>query len=264
MFCQICHGQIIETIDYQFQKTRYLTLFRKVFPKMPIKLVYCRQCYAHAVQEMESELNSQREHQQFYQQELKTLCDHKRQEYSITNAGNDNTMCKRYQVVTEDTPEYLKIKTEFEKTLKYKIIRIEKSNNPILEEKFKQRSKQLTTQNVKYLFHGSADKAYDSILETGFDLEYANPSGLLGKGIYFAEDASYSHGYGRVTRTNLGSINHILYCKVNIGRTSEGRTGLSSAPEGYDSVESGHRTYAVFDNYQGIPEYIIYYLTEGN
>lgn len=261
MICQICHGRILETIDYQFQKTRYLTLFRKVFPKMPIKLVYCRQCYAHAVQEMESELNSQREHQQFYQQELKTLCDHKRQEYSITTAGHDNMTCKRYQVVAEDNPEYLRIKTEFEKTLKYKIIRIEKSNNPDLEEKFRQRSQQLNEQNITYLFHGSGDKAYDSILESGFNLDYASPHGLLGKGIYFAEDASYSHGYGRVTRTNLGTINHILYCKVNLGRIAGSQGKGDSAPEGYDSVESGHRTYAVYDNYQGIPEYIIYYLT---
>jgi hypothetical protein len=267
MNCKICHGQVIQTYDYQSQKTRYLTLFRKVFPKRPIELVYCRQCYSHMVQELETEINSQAEHQRFYQQELKVLSDHKRQEYSITNAEsptaicNDNTVC-RYQVISEDRPEYLRIKTEFENTLKYKILRIEKSNNPILEEKFKQRSKQLTKQeNIKYLFHGSADKAYDSILETGFDLEYASPYGLLGKGIYFAEDSSYSHGYGRVTRTNLGSINHILYCKVNLGHTCQGRTGLTSAPDGYDAVE-GSRTYAVFDNYQGIPEYIIYYLVE--
>jgi hypothetical protein len=212
------------------------------------------------VQEMETEINSQKEHQKIYQQELKTLSDHTKQEYSITNAGSDD---KRYQVIPSESPEYIRIKQAFEATLTYKIIRIEKSNNPVLVEKFKRRSNQLTTQdNIKYLFHGSADKAYDSILETGFDLTHANPCGLLGKGIYFAEEASYSHGYGRVTRTNLGTINHILYCKVNLGRTCQGSTGLTSAPEGYDAVEGSSRTYAVYDNYQGIPEYIIYYLVE--
>ena len=62
------------------------------------------------------------------------------------------------------------------------IIRIEQVHNPELEKRFTHRSSQLTCHNIQYLFHGSSNKAYDKILETGFDLTYASPSGLLGKG----------------------------------------------------------------------------------
>ena len=45
-----------------------------------------------------------------------------------------------------------------------------------------------------------------------------------------------------VTKTNIGKINHLLYCKVNLGKTCEGQSG-------YDGVHIDGRTYAVFDNY---------------
>jgi hypothetical protein len=210
------------------------------------------------VDELEREANSKREHLKTYEEELNLLKNTDNHEYSIT----DKARCDRYSVLAENSEEFKRIETHFHLTLSHKIIRIEKSNNPVLERKFAERSRQLSCQNIKYLFHGSNDKAYSNILETGFDTSYASPTGLLGKGIYFAEESGYSHGYGNITQTNLGKINHILYCKVNVGKTCKGTTGLTDNPPGFDGVHSDHKTVALFHDFQGIPEYIIYYLCD--
>jgi len=263
MSCKICHLPIICVIGHDAIKAKYIKLFKAIFPKKPIELRYCASCYQSLVDELDIEIKSQQEHINTYKEELELLKAKCKQDYSIMdhNVNTDNKQ-KRYIILDENSEEYRRIYEHFSGTLFYKIIRIEKSNNPVLLQKFNERSKQLTCQNIKYLFHGSADKAYENILETGFDLHYANASGLLGAGIYFAEDASYSHGFGRITNTNLGKINHILYCRVNLGKTCKGCSGMTSTPKGFDAVHSDHKTYAVFDNYQGLPEYIIYYLVE--
>ena len=59
---------------------------------------------------------------------------------------------------------------------------------------------------------GPNDKAYDQILETVFDLEYGSPHGLLGQDIYFAENVRYSHGYRMMIYTDIGHVNHLLFC----------------------------------------------------
>lgn len=258
MDCKRCKSTIVESISMPSDKSRYIRLYRRMFPKRPINLLYCQKCYADLISEMELEISSQTQHMK----ELESLCSNDKQKYSISDTTNDQIV--NYSVIDKNCQEYHKICEHFHKTLSYEIIRIEKVYNKVLIEKFKHRSQQLSCQNIMYLFHGSNNVAYNSILETGFDLSYALASGLLGAGIYFAEDASYSHGYGRQTLTSIGKINHLLYCKVNLGRIGDGKTGLTKEPEGFDSVQGdGTHTYAVFDNFQGIPEYIIYYLVGG-
>jgi hypothetical protein len=261
MNCKNCHLPIINTVNHIHFKNKYVKLFRKLFPKKPIDLHYCTQCYDFMANELEIEDNSQMEHLNSYKEPPKKNTE---QTSRSSPSLDEKKIVKRYEILDESSSEYINIKEHFNATVSFKIIRIEKNNNPSLEQKFNERSKQLTCQNIQYLFHGSHDKAYDNILETGFDLDYSAPTGLLGKGIYFAEDASYSHLYGRLTRTNIGKINHLLYCKVNLGQTCKGQTGLIQTPPGFDGVHSDHKTYAVFDNYQGMPEYIIYYLVEND
>jgi hypothetical protein len=248
MNCPKCQSTIVDNSDHQNSKNKYIKLFREVFPKKPIELNSCKNCYNMIIKELENEYQSKINHNSLIDDRL--------------NEKKESKKINRYSILDEESPEYLKIKERFNETLSYPIIRIERNNNPKLEKKFQERSKKLHCQNIKYLFHGSNNKAYDNILEKGFDLEYASPNGLLGKGIYYAHDANYSHNYGRLTKTNIGKINHLLYCKVNLGKTRQGTTGLLEAPIGYDAVHSTNNTYCVFDNYQGIPEYIIYYMVE--
>ena len=255
MSCNNCNSIIITTINMCDVKNQYIKLFRKLFPKKPIVLNYCTVCYNQMISDFETEFMSQLEHEKNY--------TNNQIQKSIENSDSvENQKISRYICINDQSHEYKKIAEKFSQTLKYQIIRIEKSNNPMLEKKFLQSSKKIQTSNIKFLFHGSNNKAYDKILETGFDINYSSPNGLLGQGIYFAENASYSHTYGRILKTNIGQINHLLYCKVNLGLTCLGYTGLTQNPNGFDGVHSEHETYCVFDNHQGIPQYIIYYMVD--
>ena len=250
MNCKMCHSSIIDVIELNHIMSQYICLYRKLFPKKPIELVYCVGCYRQLLDCMENEKNSRSEHLKISQTPV-----------GATISVSETTPAK-YVVLNENSEEFIRIQSHFKQTMTNQIIRIEKINNPMLEHEFNKRSSHLTCQNIKHLFHGSSNTAYDSILETGFDLKYAAPTGLLGAGIYFAEDASYAHIYGHITKTTRGRINHVLYCKVNLGKTTRGYTGLTATPDGFDGVHSNCQTYAVFDNYQGIPEYIIYYVCD--
>ena len=85
------------------------------------------------------------------------------------------------------------------------INRIEKIYNTHVFNKFINEFKWMLEKNhylqiddmVKHLFHGTGNtqpsKIYTS--ETGFDLRLAKSAGIYGRGIYFAEDAHYSHNY---------------------------------------------------------------------
>lgn len=124
----------------------------------------------------------------------------------------------------------------------YKIIHIEKNINKKLQKKCKNREDK--AKSIKYLFHGSNNDNYDNIMNNGFDITYANPFGSLGKGIYFADYLTYSNNYTNNIKTEIGLVKNILLSKV-------------SFIEG--SYKKGSSIYAVFDNYDAYPEFVIYY-----
>lgn len=54
----------------------------------------------------------------------------------------------------------------------------------------------------------------------------------------------------------------MLLCRVTLGRVTQGARGMRRPPDGFDSVvgsSSGPLMYAVFDNNQAYPEYLVYY-----
>ena len=184
--------------------------------------------------------------------------------------GNGNGI-HHYKLATDE--EFQLIKERVTKTMSsIEIIRIEKSINPYLLSNYKRIIEDLglscetdsfdfdPKSNENYMFHGSSNDTYSHILEKGFDLSYSKPTGLLGQGIYFAENASYSTGYAQLISTDEGAIKNMLLCRVLIGKSTEGSTGLTKLPKGYHSSKSKYDSiYAVFDNFQAYPEYIIYY-----
>jgi hypothetical protein len=269
MSCVSCHQPLSDSnVTSSTIKSNYIKLYRQAFPKKPIKFFgdRCFQCYQIMCDELQSELGSRQNHEINAHvskvESLPTLNQLKLDYATPTALSNVNEKWPKYEQLFEASEDYQKITKHFMDTTtsKYQILRIEKVINPLLEREFRNRSRKLSCENITFLFHGSSNTAYDQILEKGFDLKYAAPTGLLGQGIYFAENASYSHSYGRVTQTTVGTINHLLYCKVNLGQTALGHTGLTEAPKGSDSVRSDQQTYCVFDNFQGIPLFIIYYL----
>lgn len=151
----------------------------------------------------------------------------------------------QYQLVTENSKEWNMIIDLFKQRdlTNYKIIRIEQNKNDGLKRKCEEREKK--AQSVKYLFHGSrANKNYDNIMNGGFDLKYASPSGSLGKGLYFANRLTYSTNYTYNIKTEIGLIKNVLLARVSF---------VSG------SYKEGSDIYAVFDNYDAYPEFVIYY-----
>lgn len=159
-----------------------------------------------------------------------------------TNHTNSSFTC---YVLSRTDEEYKVVSTLFHKTLGNEIIRIEKCHNPKLLEKFKLQKK--GDETVHYLFHGSGNQNYDSILSQGFDISKARDTGMLGAGIYFAEDASYSNSYTHHLQTReKGQIKNMLCCRVVFGVLGK-------------DTRVGSGIYAVFSEDQCYPEYIIYY-----
>jgi hypothetical protein len=127
------------------------------------------------------------------------------------------------------------------------IVRIEKSTNCVLLNKFKSKQIEFSNENFRYLFHGSCNQNYDKILTKGFDLSLARISGTLGAGIYFAEDASYSNGFTKgISTKEFGVIKNMLCCRVIFGKIGK-------------DTKKGTSIYAIFSEDQCYPEYIIYY-----
>lgn len=133
--------------------------------------------------------------------------------------------------------------------------------------------------NERLLFHGSKTNAYDIILRDGFDHRVADLGGMLGAGIYFAENSSYSVNYipnvNNVNNNNYGkkknnrfiqqNTKRMMYCRVLLGSVGRGANGIRRPPnkpyseELYDSVSNNGNIFAVFDNHQAYPEYIIHF-----
>jgi hypothetical protein len=55
-----------------------------------------------------------------------------------------------------------------------------------------------TNENCKFLWHGTRHTNLKQLYEgeEGFDIKYSN-DGMWGRGLYFAENASYNRGYSR-------------------------------------------------------------------
>lgn len=154
----------------------------------------------------------------------------------------------------DDSNEYQSMVKKFHNSMDkniYTILRVEKNINPILLKRFEDIKKKFNVSNEGHYFHGSSNQNYDPILDKGFDINLAK-DGALGKGIYFAENASYSDGYTRDIITDKGCVKNMLCCRVVFGKENV-------------NFKKGHSdTYAVYSNEQCYPEYIIYYIHKMN
>lgn len=117
--------------------------------------------------------------------------------------------------------------------------------------------------NRRLLFHGTREldpkKIYKNF-DTGFDLQFASQSGLFGKGLYFAQNAIYSHGYRFATRNKTFQM---ILADVFVGKSrhlsSKNNSHLIKAPEGYDSVFSSKEFFIIYNNFHSYPLYLIEY-----
>ena len=121
----------------------------------------------------------------------------------------------------------------------------------------------------RFLFHGTKETdpklIYNS--EDGLDFRFSH-KGLMGQGIYFAEDPSYSHSY--TYRMREDNLNQMFLCIVNLGKykalqTNNSELRMPPLVEGsksmrYDSVYNKPlKHFIVYDNSQAYPGYLITY-----
>ena len=154
----------------------------------------------------------------------------------------DDVEEQRFIKLNDDDQDYLMIKRLFDdRSLKYEIIRIEKNINPELYQKHLIQLYK-SNKSKEYLFHGSNNDNYNNILKNGFDISKAKSSGLLGAGIYFAKYLTYSNSYTNPLKTEIGDLKNVLLCSV-----------------AFNEFKNSGDIFAVFDQNDGYPEFIIYY-----
>lgn len=164
----------------------------------------------------------------------------KKSHQQFTNATKQTT------TLSQLDPEYRQIEEHFLKStqLGYKVYRIDKNLKSSLYERY-EGTKATHKGTEKLLFHGTSQPgAHGNIFNNGFKLDYAK-YGLLGKGIYFADDVDYSdNGFCFGTQYESTFIKTILVCKVLF---------IPGMYTKRDNIQ------AVFDDKLCFPAYIVYY-----
>ena len=159
---------------------------------------------------------------------------------------------------------------------------IDKLQNLFVQEKFMTELKLMcrkykdksVTQLVKFLFHGCKTvppkQIYES--ETGLDTRFSK-NGLLGQGIYFSDNAEYSHSYAWSEKDEWGRMVYSLFvCFVLVGssclnvntnttlRLPPLKNQAVSVVDRYDSVMNttlGH--FVIYNNSYQYPAYLVRY-----
>lgn len=169
------------------------------------------------------------------------------------------------QVIAPGEETYDTIARRFFVTLPdCKIISIKKIQNRVSWNTFRDNVSRVSQErlNVKALFHGSSETDPNEIIESniGYDVNFSR-IGLWGRGIYFAESASYADNYA--FRFRFGE-RCIFLSQVFIGDScylAEDRE-IISPPTNYHSVEgekNGNTIYVLYDNSLAYPSYLITY-----
>ena len=117
--------------------------------------------------------------------------------------------------------------------------------------------------DTNFLWHGTSNP--DKLIKdsVGFRINYAKDEGLYGRGLYFAQDASYSHSYGRVNDA-ISKTRGLFLSQVLLGKVwDQSRSKkFDVCPENYNSVKgkSHNQTiYILYDHHRAYPEYYIEY-----
>ena len=109
------------------------------------------------------------------------------------------------------------------------------------------------------LFHGTSTDVLQSILDTGFDMAYAQ-EGLYGRGMYFAESCQKSDQYADFEEERRETRLMLFLCRVALGNM---RSYDDAYWSGSDSVVAGFdkkfREFILTDQTQCFPEYVIIY-----
>ena len=166
--------------------------------------------------------------------------------------------------------EFLTVSTAFNKTVNNaNVLKVMRIQNKKLWENYVFEKKRLKFKGdctEKMLFHGTRNNDPKNIysgIEEGFDVRLAN-HGAVGKGIYFAEMASYSANGFQHALPNGNCL--LIYANVLVGSFCDAMGGNYIMPPlmpndsnmRYDSVRSG-TNYVVYNSNRAYPAYILEY-----
>jgi hypothetical protein len=128
--------------------------------------------------------------------------------------------------------------------------------------------------NEAFLWHGSSKAKIDNIVEEGFDERLSNLRGMLGGGLYFAEDSCKSGQYSEksiastrshwfvLSRVLLGSPHYTKAPMPDIRRPPVGCDSVVFDPA-HDTGLGHHREFVIYDRFQAYPEFIVEARTAG-
>ena len=153
--------------------------------------------------------------------------------------------CKKTSTLILGTAEYEEIRSLFESGCRYKVFRIDKNDNWKLLSRYENAKREHVNAVEKLLYHGAkCAENHKSIFDNGF-LISRSLDGLLGRGIYFADNMSYSdNGYVFSTCVGNNNIKTILLCKVLL---------VNGKYKKQNNIQ------AVYDETLCHPKYMIYY-----
>jgi hypothetical protein len=122
--------------------------------------------------------------------------------------------------------------------------------------------------NEVFLWHGTTQARVNAITQEGFDERLSNLGGMLGAGLYFAEDSCKSGQYAEksiassrshffaLSRVLLGKPHHSKVPIPDIRRAPDGCDSVVFTPD-HDRGCGHHREFVVYDRFQAYPEFIV-------
>ncbi|CAH1268230.1 PARP14 [Branchiostoma lanceolatum] len=149
------------------------------------------------------------------------------------------------------------------------IVSIERVQNPTLWSQYCAQKQKISLKNPginieQDLWHGSSADSCIKICHSNFDRSYAGVHGVaIGKGTYFAVNASYSAG--GYASPDASGHKRLFLAKVLTGLSTRGNSSMIVPPprpgggplDTYDSTTDGGSMFCVFHDAQAYPEYVI-------
>uniref|UniRef100_A0A3Q3GGE1 Poly [ADP-ribose] polymerase n=1 Tax=Kryptolebias marmoratus TaxID=37003 RepID=A0A3Q3GGE1_KRYMA len=168
--------------------------------------------------------------------------------------------------------EYQKVATDFLKTAKYSIHKIERVQNVFLWQAFSVCRQRIIAKNgsaelhEKFLYHGTSAESCNCIERDRFDRSYAGThAAVYGKGVYFAVNAKYSAD--TYSPADVSGLKRLYVARVLVGRYTVGNSSMKAPPpRGSDPTDCFNSLvdnqqhpsmFIIFHDDQAYPEYLI-------
>lgn len=157
----------------------------------------------------------------------------------------------------------------------YTIVKVERIQNKTLYQQYLAKKKQMEdtnpagTKNERMLWHGTDQKAEDSITRLGFNRSFCGKNATrFGEGVYFAVNANYSMS-DTYSRPDANGHKRMYYCRVLTGEFTTGHSSYRVPPNKrsksgnhilYDSVTDNPASpsmFIIFHDSQAVADYLI-------